>query len=137
MLENLNYTAILVASVVMYVAAMLYYGPIAGKKWMKLVGFTKADMEKAQKEGMAGTYLAGFVTMFITATVLALLIEYTNATTAVEGAKTGLLAWFGFIATGSLGMVLWENKPFELYVVNNIYSAIQYAGLGAIIAVWI
>ena len=52
---------VLIAAVVAYVIGAFWYSPVLfGSKWMKFVGLTKKDMEKAQKEGMAKSYVMGF-----------------------------------------------------------------------------
>src|SRR5688572_1633570 len=53
----MNYLAILVAAVAGMAVGFFWYGPLFGKIWVKLSGFTKEDMEKAQAKGMTKTYV--------------------------------------------------------------------------------
>ena len=69
--------------------------------------------------------------------VLARFLEMLGTTGAGEGAVIGLWVWLGFIATVSLGSVLWEGKPLKLYYINVAYYALDLAIIGAILASWV
>ena len=125
-----NLVAVVVAAVASMVVGMLWYGPLFGKKWMALMKMKPSGAKK-----MAGTsMLLQLVSSLVLAYVLAVFIGVANATTAVAGAMVGFWAWLGFIATVSVGSVLWEGKSTELYVLNNACHLVTLAIMGAIIA---
>jgi hypothetical protein len=128
---DINYIAVVVAAVIAYALGALWYGPLFGRIWMQLSGKTEATLDKSN---MGVRYVIGFVTSLVMAYVLAHLIEYARAATIVEGLQTGFWVWLGFVATVSLGMVLWEGKPFKLWVLNNAYNLFSLLVMGAIIA---
>ncbi len=134
---SVNYTAILAAAVVNMVLGFLWYGPLFGKPWMKMMGYSKEDMEKAKKSGMMPklyvTALAGAVVM---AYVLSHFLQVGGASTATAGATVGFWVWLGFIATTTLSGLLWEKKPFNLYLLNNGYYLVLLLVNGALLAVW-
>lgn len=132
----INYLAVLLGAVINMVIGFVWYGPLFGKKWMKLVGFTDADMRRAKEKGMGKTYLLGFLSGLVMTWVLAMFVGWLDLQTAAEGARLGLMVWFGFLATTFLSGVLWENKPKHLYLINVGYYLVSLAALGALLAVW-
>jgi hypothetical protein len=129
----INYVAIVAAAVASMAIGFVWYGPLFGQKWMKLSGIGMKQIEAA-KAGMPARYLAAFVTSLVSAFVLAYFVDFADATTVLAGAVVGFWAWLGFVATVSAGSVLWENKPFGLYVLNNAHNVINFAVMGAILA---
>ena len=78
----------------------------------------------------------GFISMLVMAYVLAYVVSYAAATTWLQGAIAGAWMWLGFVATISLGSVLWENRPWALYWINSLHSLVTLVIMGAILAVW-
>ena len=132
-----NYVAVLVAAIVQMGVGMLWYGPLFGKAWMKLVGLTKKDTEKAMKEGMAKTYFISFLGALVSAYVLAYLVGAFNAASAIEGATIGFWAWTGFVATTQLTGVLWEGKTWNLYYLDVAYQLVALLLMGGLLAAWV
>ena len=69
--------------------------------------------------------------------ILALLISYLGASTFGQGAWLGFLVWLGFFVTSKLGMVLWDNKPFSLYLLYIFHDLVVLLIIGGILAVWV
>ena len=67
---EVNYLAILVATIAAAVLGMVWYSPaLFGKAWMKLVGMSQKDLEAAKKQGMAKNMAINFVATFVMAWV--------------------------------------------------------------------
>ena len=134
----MNYLAIFVVALGVYVLGALWYSPLLfGNQWMKLVGFSKKDMEKAKKDGKMGLrYGAMFLSVLVLTYVLAYFVGALGAVTFVSGLLVGFWAWLGFLATTMLGMVLWENKPFTLYLLNASHYLVILALAGGVLAIW-
>ena len=110
-----NYGAVLGATVVSFIIGWLWYGPLFGKKWMVL-----RKMDPAAMTGeMPYKLMAGeFVLTLVVAYVLAHFTVLFGATTAPEALELAFWVWLGFYATTLAGPVLWENVPYELYLIN-------------------
>jgi hypothetical protein len=130
--------AVLVSAVVYMVLGFLWYGPLFGKPWMKLVGMTKEHMEEAKKKGMGKTYGLSFVGALVMFYVLAHFAKYAQASTMTEGMQTGFWAWLGFVATTGMNEFLFavKKKPWKLYFINQGYLLIGLLVGGAILATW-
>lgn len=133
---SVNYLAVIVAAAVNMVLGFLWYGPLFGKAWTKMMGFTKEDMEKAKKEGMTKSYAIAIVGALVMAYVFAHFISVGAAMTITSGATIGFWLWLGFIATTTLSGMLWGKKPFNLYLLENGYYLVLLLINGAILAVW-
>ena len=119
---SVTYTSVLLAAVASFIIGALWYGPIFGKKWMKLSGMTAKDVKAAKKKGMGKLYFINFIGTLITAYVLGVFLGFSNAVTVAEATMVAFWAWLGFFAsTTLLGSVLWENRPIGLYVLNAGY----------------
>ena len=68
---QINYIAVIVAAGANMIIGWLWYGPVFGKQWIRLMGFTKEQMEIAKTKGMAKSYVIALLSAFVTAYVLA------------------------------------------------------------------
>ncbi|MBI2669285.1 DUF1761 domain-containing protein [Candidatus Woesearchaeota archaeon] len=131
---EINYWAVLVAAIVSYILGALWHSPLLfGKLWMRL---SKVQDTEETKKHMAKSYILTFLTVLVMSYVLAHFVDYAEATTLVGGLLAGFWAWLGFVATIELGAVLWENKPFGLYLFGASYHLVSLLLMGAILAVW-
>ena len=130
---HVNYGAVIVAAIVNMVIGFIWYSPgVFGKAWMSLTGKRMEDMR-----GRAGTAYAGaFVAALITAWILARFITLLNAQTMTRGAVIGFWAWLGFVATTSLGDVLFGGRPIKLYYLTNGYYLVSLIIMGALLGMW-
>lgn len=131
---EMNIFAVLVASIVAMAIGGFWYSPAGfGKLWMKLSGI---KMGKPKPGEIAQMYAKGFVTQVITATVLSWFIMKAGKGTVGSGMLIGLMAWLGFVAAKSFGMVLWEKKPIALWILHNVYDLIVLVIMGLILGWW-
>jgi hypothetical protein len=137
-LNNVNLWAVLIAALVNYVIGALWYSPLLfGKIWMKLMNFTNEDMEKAKEKGMSKSYFIAFISSLVMAFVLAQFLQYTNASTISAGFMTALWLWLGFITTVLISGVLWESKPWALYLINISHYLVGLGVMSLILVSWL
>ena len=131
---TMNFLAVLAGAVIFMALGAIWYGPLFAKTWTAALGKT---MEEAQAAGgIATAYGVTFVGALVTCFVMALAISGSGAIGAIGGALSGALLALGFVATSSLGSVIFEGRPFTLYLINNGYHLIAYSIVGALLAVW-
>lgn len=136
----INYWAVLLAGVSNMIIGGLWYSPLFfGKQWMHLMGLTKEHMEHEKKKGMATSYLVSFIGALVMAYVLSHVFVYASTYTKTSGVSAGLMvgfwSWLGFVATVGLGSMLWEKRPFSLYLINMAYYLVTLCVMGVILAV--
>src|SRR3972149_7558613 len=95
---DVNYIAVLVATIVSFGFGFLWYGPLFGKAWMKMMGFTEKSM-KGMKTSMGKSMAFGFVGLLVTSFVLSLFVDFLKATTIMDALVVGFLIWLGFFFT--------------------------------------
>ncbi len=135
--SSINWLAILAATLAAYVFGALWYSPLLfGKLWMKLNGLTKADAEKAKAKGMAVSYLLQFVATLVTSFVFAMILEMNVVEGAVSGLIIGFYLWLGFVATSSVGAVLWDKKSWSWFWLCSLNGLLTLWIIGAILALW-
>ena len=137
---EINYLAVLVATFSSVVLGSLWYGPIFGKPWMKMMGFKKQDMDAMAKKEVAKSYVLMMLGSLVMAFVLAHSLIFASAYLQIEGISAGLMAglwnWLGFVAPTTMGSVLWEGKPWKLWMINSGFYLVSLSVMGVILAVW-
>ena len=118
----------------------LWYGPFLGQKWLELMDFSpeKAAQMKKEMSGalMGKAYGINFLGALVASYVLAHFIIIWGVIDIYGALQLAFWVWLGFIATTTLGSVLWERKPWELYILNNGYQLIALAVASIILTFW-
>ncbi len=137
---HINFLAVLAATASNVVIGFLWYGPLFGKPWAALSGFTEETMVAAKAKGMGKNYALMMLGAFLTAFVLAHALVFASAYTNTHGIPAGLMCgfwnWLGFIVPLSMGSVLWDGKPWKLFLINVGYQLVALLAMGCILAVW-
>lgn len=133
---EVNLLAILVAGVVSFaIGGAWYSGLMFGPLWVRLLGWSDAQAQEAKK-GAGAAMATGFVMQLVTAYIFASFLGSFEIADASGAIQTAFWLWLGFVATTQLGSVLWEKKPFKLFVLNAAYSFVSLAVMGIILALW-
>ncbi len=133
---TVNYYAVLACGFASLVLGMLWYGPIFGKIWIKLMGFTQAHMEEAKKKGMCPSMVMAFIASCVMAFVLAQYLGWNGLETIDKAAIGAFWIWLGFFATASISPVLWEGKSWKLYFIGIAHQLVQLLIFTAILVSW-
>jgi hypothetical protein len=137
----INYMAVLASTVASIVLGFLWYGPLFGKPWMKLMGLTDERLNAAKSKGMTKNYVIMIAGSFLTAYVLAHAIVFGIAYTHIGGAAGGMMGafyyWLGFVAPVLSGAQLWEGKPWKLFLIQGGYYFVSLLIQGAILGSWV
>lgn len=134
---QVNWFAIVASGIAYMVIGFLWYGPFFAKPWMQLVGLTKKDMDKSMKDGsMPKTYATSFIAALVTAYVTNVLIVMLNVTDVGSAVALGVMLWLGYVAATYASQVLYEFKPFKLYLINVGYSLVTLVVTAVILTLW-
>lgn len=133
----INWWAVLTATASTMVLGGLWYGPILGKRWMKAMGMDpNAPMTPEKKKAGNKAMLLMIPLAFLTAWVMAYMVDYTLATNWLEGAQTAFWLWLGLQLPLILQGKLFENKKMELITINASYQLAALLIQGAILGAW-
>ncbi len=138
----INYLAILVCGVVAIVIGFVWYGPLFGKQWMKMAGFDTLPPEKMAegKKKMPIMAAIQFIGALVMAGVFEHVLAFANAYFSESGWMSGvegaLWLWAGFVAPVTVGMVLWEGRPWKYWFIVAGNWLATLVAMGAIIGAW-
>jgi hypothetical protein len=129
---ELNYWAVLLASLSTFLLGGIWYSPaVFGKAWMRENGFTEEGMKSSN---MVKIFGFAFVLALISAVNLAMFLGPEKD--VVMGAVWGFAAGFGWVATFVGTHYLFERKSFTLFLINAGYSVVALTIMGVIIVLF-
>lgn len=130
---HINYLAVAVAALVNYAIGTMWYSVLFGKQWKRLSGIS-------EMKPTAGAMVIGLIGSLFMSYVLAHAVIFGNAYLKMAGPGAGLMCgffnWIGFIAPVTLGIVIYEKKPWRLWILNNAYWLISLLAMGALLSAW-
>jgi hypothetical protein len=136
-IPQVNYIAVLVSGVVIFVLGGLWYSPILfAKKWMSLMGKTEAELRAAASGSMPLMYLLALVCGLLSAWALAVVLNHFADLTPLRGAEVGFLCWLGFAGATSLASAVFSMKPRLLWLIDSGFNLVSFVIAGIILAVW-
>lgn len=126
----------LITTIIIMLIGFLWYSPsLFGDTWELLIGKSEKELHKIKKR-VGFSYGINFIATFILSYVLAYIIRSTNTFTLLGGITIGFLCWLGFVATTSIGSVLFEGKPKGLYFLHNGFQLVSFVVAGVILTLW-
>jgi hypothetical protein len=113
--------AILGAALASIVIGFIWYHPrVFGGMWMRLSGITPEMVEKAKRRKLLHAFFGLFASILV-----AYVMFWFGAAWSVydwPGAlQLAFWCWIGFVAPALLGTVIWEQRPFRLFLINASY----------------
>ncbi len=136
-LANINFLAVIAATLSTFLVGWLWYGPLFGKTWMNAVGLSE---EQLQQGNMAKTFGLAFVFEFIMALNLAMFLtgspEALAQASVGTGAFYGFLTGFGWIFFALAVNSLYEQKSWKYIFINGGYWTVALTIMGLIIGAW-
>ena len=113
--------AIFFAGLSSVLIGFVWYSPMLfGNVFLRLSGVTP-EMAQAGRKKMPLMAFFALLAAIVVAYVMSFMwpvLVYPDWIGAIE---FGVWCWIGFIAPVMLGMVLWEGKPFRLYLIHSIH----------------
>jgi Protein of unknown function (DUF1761) len=130
---QINFLALLVAAIANYVIATVWYAVLFSGLWKKLTGIP--DMKPTPiKMALA------FIGSLVLSLGLVHAIVFGNAYLKMSGVSGGLMggffSWFGFIAPITFTNVIYEKRPWKLWLLDNGFWLVSLLVMGTILSVW-
>ncbi len=128
-----NPLLLLAAGVANIVLGMIWYNPrVFGTAWMRMSNITPEQAERGKKRMWLSSIVA-----FLAAMWLAWVMSFVFAAFGVYEASGALdvsfWLWAGIAAPLMLGSVLWEAKPFRLFLINAGYWLVAFVVIGLVL----
>ena len=133
-ISQINFWAVIVAALASFIVGWLWYGPLFGKLWMKLNGFTPEKLREEKGLPMPLIMVVNYVATALAAFSIAMFIG--SEADASFGIFAGLMIALFWIGTSRLNDMLYERQPFKLYLINLGYNLVIYVIMGAVLGAW-
>ena len=134
-MPQINYLAVLVSAVAIFLLGGLWYSFLFQKKWVALQGKTMGE-GSATGGPTASMFIQVFICGLVTAWVMAIAIGLLPVFTVVRGLKYAVLLWLGFAAATSYGTYLFSMKSKQLWLIDTSYNLVSFLLAAAILGVW-
>jgi len=137
MLKELNWIAILVATLAYFFLGAVWYSFLFKNQWIAYQGITAEEMNKPDaRKGVGAIMFASFILMFVTCLGISILVNKIGVWGWMSGAKLGFFTGVFFACT-SMGInMLYEKKPIGLFFINGAYQVLGNIIAAIIIVSW-
>ena len=129
--SDLNWWAVVAATVAGFLLGGIWYGPLFGNAWLAALGKTEEDIEPS-----ATPFVVSVFTSLVTALVLAALIGSLGLEGWLSGAMLGLVAGVGFIAASMASDSAFCRWSMQLFLILAGYRVVYSVAMGAILGGW-
>ena len=124
---------ILFAGVVSVVIGFVWYHPkVFGSAWVRLTNLSPEAVEKGKKR-MPLMAFFGLVASMLAAYVMNYFGVAWGVYDVIGAIELGFWCWIGFVAPTMLGIVLWEQKSFKLYLINVLYWLVSFIAMAIVL----
>lgn len=130
---HVNYLAVLVAALANYIIATIWYAVVFGGLWRRLTGITEM---KPNVIGMILVFLGSVLMSFVLLHSIVFGNAYLHTGGISGGLMGGFFSWIGFIAPVTLTSVIYEKRPWKLWLLDNAFWLLSLLVMGAILSGW-
>jgi len=134
-----NYLAIIISGILAMVIGAIWYGPLFGKVWLKVIGATDMDLKKRkemQKQAMP-LYGIQFILALFQIWVFA---WYIMALPNYSGIVHAIWIWAAFVIPTLAGTAMWNNNSNKIkltqFLLQGGYQLICFLMFGLILNFW-
>lgn len=137
---EINYIAIIVASVLAMAIGAIWYGPLFGNKWMDIIGISPEDKQKREEmqKGAAKLYFVQFLLTLFQVWVLA---YYIAGWEEAHGVVNALWIWAAFLIPTVAGTAMWNNDSSKIawarFLIQGGYQLVIFIVFGVILEYWV
>jgi hypothetical protein len=127
----INWIAVLLGTVLSMALGALWYGPLFGKLWLRLIDKTEDELDSSPLMYVK-TALAAFITML----VLNMAVVAFGATDFLAGLLVGGFLFLGFGATATFVYTSFEGPSEKVWLLYAEYQLLVYLIMGVVFAIW-
>ena len=132
---EVTFFPIVVSGIVTVVIAFGWYHPkVFGSAWMRMTGITPEAAERGKKR-MPVAVAAAFLASMLVAYVMNHFGITWGVFDVIGAIELGFWCWVGFVAPTMLGMILWDQKPVTLYLINTLYWLVAFVAIAITLVV--
>lgn len=134
-LKEINYLAVLACGIANLVVGFLWYGIFFSKAWVALVNKTEEELEKMRKSAPKA-YIINILFSLVMAVVIVYIVHGMKLKGFLGGFLLGFFLWLGVAMVLRLNDVLFEKRPFKLFMINTGFDFCVLIVMGLILTLW-
>jgi hypothetical protein len=133
---HVNYLAVLVAAIAVFVLGWLWYSPLLFfKPWMRARGVDPA-VAMAGAKMPAGKLVVELVRCILLAYIIARFVALLGVSNWMGAVHFGFFLWIGFPVILLTGSVLWDNVPLKVAAIHAGDWLVKLLVIPIIVSVW-
>lgn len=130
---DVNWLAVVVATLAHQALGGLWYGVVFRDTWLRATGKTP---EEIQSEGPGGEMALGAVASLLSVIALAAILTLAEDPSVGDGVAVGAASGVGFVAASTFMNGVYEQKPPILSALFGAYYTLGLTAAGAILGAW-
>lgn len=137
MIPEINYWAVLAATVASIVIGSVWYTPkVFGDRWKRWGGAADPETSTQAWLPIVVSIVLAFLLAWVLAGSVAIAWHFYGGTYLASAIITGLTLWAGFTAGRLITHDVFAGRPSQLTVLNISYELVLVIAMSAIIGVW-
>ena len=137
MVPEINYWAVLIATLSSMVVGSLWYTPrVFGSRWMRLAKVDPARAAATAVMPILITLVVSFATAWVLAGAATIAWHFYGGGYLWAAIVTAVLLWAGFTAARFITHDVFEGRPSSLTVLNVAHEFVTVIVMAVIIGVW-
>jgi hypothetical protein len=137
MTPDINYWAVIVATLSSMVVGSIWYTPrVFGKYWMRVTGVTPSDRPADAVVPILVTLLVSFITAWVLAGAAFISQDFYGGSFLGNSIITALVLWAGFTAARFVTHDAFDKRPSGLTILNISHELVTVVIMALIIGVW-
>ena len=134
---TINYIAVILATLSSMVVGTIWYAPrVFGNYWMKLAGITPSGRASDAARPIIVTVIVSFITAWVLAGAADISFHFYGGSFLASSLFTALILWAGFTAARFVTHDQFDNRPWQLTVLNSAHELVTVLAMALIIGVW-
>jgi hypothetical protein len=134
---NVNFWALIAATAAAMAIGSIWFGPLFGEKWLKLVGLKKKDTQDSWQLPMVTMLVMAFVQAYVLRHFIVYASYfYSDYSELGIGLVTALWLFVGLILPLILSSNMFARRPKELTYMEAGNQLVTLLVMGAILATW-
>lgn len=137
MLPEINYIAVLLATLSSMVVGSIWYTPkVFGNYWMKKAGVTPSGNSRDAIGPIVVTLLVSFITAWVLAGAAFIAQNFYGGSFLLNTLITAAILWAGFTAARFVTHDAFDGRPAGLTILNIAHELVTVLIMALIIGVW-
>jgi hypothetical protein len=130
-MPSVNYLAVLVSAVVLFVLGGLWFSLLFSKPWRRMMGVTGP-----QESPGAALFAQFFVCALVTSWGMAMVLNHAGPVEAGRATGFAILCWLGFAGATSYSAAAAGKKPPALWAIESGYNLVSFILAAVILSAW-